>query len=99
MHNQGITSLFICGLAYDVCVAATIRDGVHLGFFVSIVTDCSKGLSQTAINAVDTQFDEIGVVRMQSQEVIAMRKDRRLPWEWLTRLADTCPSPEINGHS
>uniref|UniRef100_A0A914RCB8 nicotinamidase n=1 Tax=Parascaris equorum TaxID=6256 RepID=A0A914RCB8_PAREQ len=40
LRSEAIDAIFVCGLAYDVCVAATANDGVELGFLTALIADC-----------------------------------------------------------
>ncbi|KAI6227301.1 Isochorismatase-like domain and EF-hand domain and EF-hand domain pair-containing protein [Aphelenchoides fujianensis] len=49
LRADRINALFICGLALDICVAATARDASKLKFFTCVIRDCCKGLSEEQI--------------------------------------------------
>lgn len=40
LRSRQIDAVFVCGLAYDVCVAATAFHAVDRGFFTLLITDC-----------------------------------------------------------
>ena len=45
LREEGISVVLACGLAYDICVAATLKDSADIGFLSAIITDCSSDLS------------------------------------------------------
>lgn len=65
---MGVDALFICGLAFDVCVAATARDAAKLGFLTAIITDCTKGLSQEGIQRTKEEMANLGVAMVSAQK-------------------------------
>jgi len=46
LENNGIIALYICGLASEFCVKATVLDAIKYGFNVIVVIDGIKGLSE-----------------------------------------------------
>ena len=45
LRNQGVTDLYILGLATDYCVKATALDGRSLGFHVHLIIDGCRGVN------------------------------------------------------
>ncbi len=45
LKGKGITRIFVCGLATDYCVRATVLDGLRLGFCVFLLIDATKGVN------------------------------------------------------
>ncbi|XP_043284769.1 nicotinamidase-like [Venturia canescens] len=44
LNDNGITDVYVCGLALDVCVKATCLDGLRLGFRLAVVEDLCRGV-------------------------------------------------------
>ena len=44
LKNRGIKRIFVCGLATDYCVKATVLDGIKSGFEVMVIADAIKGV-------------------------------------------------------
>jgi nicotinamidase-related amidase len=40
LRSEGINTVFICGLALDICVASTARDSSKLKFLTCVIRDC-----------------------------------------------------------
>lgn len=48
LQQHGIRRLFVGGLATDHCVRATVLDGVHAGFAITVLLDAIRGVNITA---------------------------------------------------
>jgi nicotinamidase/pyrazinamidase len=44
LMDLGIKRIFVCGLATDYCVRATVLDGINSGFEVIVIADAIKGV-------------------------------------------------------
>lgn len=51
LKSLGIRSLLFCGVATDVCVESSLRDGLSAEYYVSLVSDCSAAYSSSAHTA------------------------------------------------
>jgi len=45
LQEYGVTSLYVCGLATDYCVLFSALDGLDLGYEVTVVEDCCRGVN------------------------------------------------------
>lgn len=45
LKENGITDIFICGLAADYCVKFTVLDGLSEGFKTHLITDATKAVN------------------------------------------------------
>lgn len=64
----GATDLYVCGLAYDVCVKATCLDGLKLGFKVALIEDCAVGvLPESVAEARKSIADNGGLIVTSNQ--------------------------------
>lgn len=43
LETRGITDVYVCGLAYDICVAETAKDAIDLGYRTILINDCCRG--------------------------------------------------------
>lgn len=48
LHQQGITDIYIIGLATDYCVKYSTLDSLHLGFNTYVIEDACRGVNLTA---------------------------------------------------
>uniref|UniRef100_A0A0N4ZCL0 nicotinamidase n=1 Tax=Parastrongyloides trichosuri TaxID=131310 RepID=A0A0N4ZCL0_PARTI len=96
LRNEDIDVLFVCGLAYEICVAATAKDGVKLGFLTALVSDCSKGLTEDGIVNVNEQLLSLNAAIVQSKfvEQFVNKKFDKLPWQWIVALINQSHSME-----
>lgn len=52
LRGLGVDELFVCGLATDYCVFASVMDALALGFRVTVVRDACRGVDFPAGNAL-----------------------------------------------
>jgi nicotinamidase/pyrazinamidase len=45
LKRNGITSLYVAGLATDYCVYYTVNDALKLGYATTLITDATKGVN------------------------------------------------------
>ncbi|XP_013173672.1 PREDICTED: uncharacterized protein LOC106122285 isoform X2 [Papilio xuthus] len=79
LRARGVTDIYICGLAYDVCVGATIADALAIGYRSVLVDDASRGVDLADIEKTKaTILTNHGVI-VDSEQVLAMveGRDRR----------------------
>ncbi|XP_014357860.2 uncharacterized protein LOC106710353 [Papilio machaon] len=79
LRARGVTDIYICGLAYDVCVGATIADALAIGYRAVLVDDASRGVDLADIEKTKaTILNNHGVI-VDSDQVLAMveGRDRR----------------------
>lgn len=79
LEKMGATDIYICGVAYDVCVGATAIDSLTSGYRTILVDDCIRGVDLADIDKTkNAVLDKSGVI-VSSSEVMAMiqGKDRR----------------------
>uniref|UniRef100_A0A0K0FJG7 nicotinamidase n=1 Tax=Strongyloides venezuelensis TaxID=75913 RepID=A0A0K0FJG7_STRVS len=96
LRNEDIDVLFVCGLAYEICVAATVKDAVKLGFLTGLVSDCSKGLTNDGITTANEQLLSLNAVIVNSEYVENfVKKDfEKFPWQWILKLVNQNHSME-----
>ncbi|CAL8117369.1 unnamed protein product [Orchesella dallaii] len=79
LMNKGVTDVFVCGIAYDVCVGKTALHAIELGYRTIIVDDGCRGITlEDIVNTKQEVEDGWGAV-VQSDEVKPMvqGRDRR----------------------
>ena len=67
--KRGVTEVFICGLAFDYCVAWSAEDAADLGFSTFVIEDASKAISVEGAYRAKEMFKKKGVALMQSSGI------------------------------
>ncbi len=76
LQSQGITTLFIGGVATDWCVKETIIDALKLGYTVYIVTDAIKWVDESKTQEVLNELVALGAKLITSTEIKAMAQSK-----------------------
>jgi nicotinamidase/pyrazinamidase len=92
LNDNGVTAVYICGLATDYCVYSTIIDAVKDStsrgkYTVHMVTDASAGISDENVSRQATELEELGV-RLIDSSFFSDIKDACTPQELKTLIAD-----------
>ena len=69
LNKNGIKRVYCVGLAYDYCVGSTAVDARENGFEAVMVTDLTKGIDQSTMDAMKVRFGEKGVVEVDSSQI------------------------------
>merc|ERR1711860_97369 len=79
LQSKGVTDIYTCGLAYDICVAFTTFDGIELGYRTVLVEDAARDIIDSNIDETRNKVKAKNGVVANSKEVMAMvqGKDRR----------------------
>ncbi|KAF4526919.1 hypothetical protein B566_EDAN008362 [Ephemera danica] len=79
LRELNATDVYVCGLAYDVCVGATAVDALNLGYRTVLIDDCCRGVNVDDIEATKSSFIADHGIVVDSQQVKAMvdGRDRR----------------------
>ncbi|KAK9309189.1 hypothetical protein QLX08_001134 [Tetragonisca angustula] len=72
LMKDGVDRVFVCGLAYDICVKSTCLDGLRLGYAIAVVDDCCRGVTAPDIEATKKLIYENGGLITNSNDVLAM---------------------------
>ena len=96
LRSKGVTDVYCCGIAYDVCVASTAFHAQELGFRTVLVDDASKGINDDGIAGTITKIKENHGCVVDSTEVKPMvtGRDRRVELGY--QLAIQCRNQIIN---
>lgn len=78
LKNEGITDLFLCGVATDYCVLFSALDAVELGFSVHVIEDVCKGvdLKEGDCEKAFAQMLQKGIKLTSFAEVKAFLQER-----------------------
>ncbi len=97
LKDQGVSEVYVCGLATDYCVKATALDAVELGLKAYLVEDASRGVEfrEGDVGRAIAAMREHGVIVVQSDKmpelprILAEGRFVRLlshcGWEWVER--------------
>lgn len=72
LQKSAVTNVYVCGLAYDVCVKATCLDALQLGHALAVIDDCCRGVDARNIEATKTLISENGGLIINSDDVLLM---------------------------
>ncbi|XP_050415032.1 nicotinamidase [Patella vulgata] len=75
-----VTDVYICGLAYDVCVGFTATHATQHGFRTTFIEDASKGVIMEDMKKTRNKLMNMGVVMANSHQVedMVLAKERCL---------------------
>ena len=79
LRKLGVTDIYLCGVAADVCVAATSADGLSLNYRVIYVEDACRGVDPKDIVEQKKRLVSQGAIMVNSKQVYNMVtcRDRR----------------------
>ncbi|XP_967306.3 nicotinamidase isoform X1 [Tribolium castaneum] len=79
LRARNITDLYLCGLAYDVCVASTAKDAIASGYRTVLLDDCCRGVDLLDIEKTKNFIQENHGLVVDSSQVKEMVEgnDRR----------------------
>ena len=72
LKEQGVTEVFVCGLATDYCVKFTALDAVQMGFKTRFIEDASRGVNlrpDDVKNAIE-EMKRAGIAVVQNAELL-----------------------------
>jgi len=75
LKSQGVTDVFVCGLATDYCVKFTALDAVRMGFKTHLIEDASRGvnLQRDDVKQAIEEMERAGITVMHSTDLLAGR--------------------------
>ena len=96
LRARGVTDIYVCGIAYDVCVASTAYHAQELGFRTVLVDDASKGINHDGIKGTIQKIKDNHGCVVESSEVKVMVQGRDRKVELGFQLALQCRNQIIN---
>jgi nicotinamidase/pyrazinamidase len=69
LRERGITTVYLCGLARDVCVKWTAEDAVAAGLETALVWDLTRPVDPASDAAVRSDLERVGVRIVLSDEI------------------------------
>jgi len=72
LKSQGVTEVFVCGLATDYCVKFTALDAAHMGFKTHFIADASRGvnLQPDDVTKAIEEMKRAGITILQSEDLL-----------------------------
>jgi len=72
LKAQGVTEVYVCGLATDYCVKFTALDAAQMGFKTSLIADASRGVNLQPNDVSDAiaEMKRAGVTVVQSADLL-----------------------------
>ncbi len=72
LKAQGVTEVFVCGLATDYCVKFTALDALRCGFKTHLIEDASRGvnLGPNDVQNAIAEMKRAGITVVQSAELL-----------------------------
>jgi len=58
LREKGVTDVYGCGLAGDICVCDTLKDALKCGFVTTLIADAAKPLDEKIYEAVQKKIIE-----------------------------------------
>ncbi|CAK1545379.1 unnamed protein product [Leptosia nina] len=79
LRMRAVTDIYICGIAYDVCVGATIADALAIGYRSVLVEDACRGVDLSDMQRTKSTILGNNGLIVTSEDVLAMveGRDRR----------------------
>lgn len=69
LKAKGISDIYVCGLAYDVCVGATAIDAISSGYRTVLLDDCCRGVDLKDIEHIKESVVTSNGIIVHSKEV------------------------------
>lgn len=79
LQKNGMTSLYVCGLATEYCVKATVLDALRYGFKTYVITDCIRAVNlhpEDGARAIQEMLQN-GAVSITSQKILSNTSIRK----------------------
>jgi nicotinamidase/pyrazinamidase len=74
LSHHRVQGVDVCGLAEDICVAATVRDALAAGLSARLLTDLSRATSARAAEATELELASAGAAVIKSSAAWAREK-------------------------
>lgn len=77
LRQEGITDVYVAGLAYDYCVGSTALDAAKEGFHTYVVIDGTRSVSPSTEEVMKERLRQAGVLSIHSSSIIEQRPNRK----------------------
>lgn len=69
LKAKRVTDVYVCGLAYDICVAATAINSIECGYRTILIDDCCRGTNVDKIDETKQTITSSNGIIVFSEEV------------------------------
>jgi len=69
LKKEGVTDVFVTGIAYDYCVGYSALDARGLGYRVFVVEDATRGVADESTKQMILNLKKEGVIILKSSEI------------------------------
>ncbi|KAH9492660.1 hypothetical protein Btru_024413 [Bulinus truncatus] len=87
LGERSVTDVYVCGLAYDVCVGFTAKHALKHGFKTVFIEDASRGVSLDGINKMRNDLTRKGVYFADSQKIPQLTRGELRPFCFISKAA------------
>ncbi|XP_053651331.1 uncharacterized protein Naam isoform X1 [Cherax quadricarinatus] len=87
LQKRNVTDVFICGIAYDICVAATTRHAIEEGYRTMLIDDAARGVCDKDIQATKNHTIANNGLIVTSSQIKSLATGRDRPPVLAYRLA------------
>lgn len=74
--DNDVDTIYVCGVATDVCVSFTAIDGCEIGFKTYVVIDACAGVSHDGIRSCIEKWKSSGITLITSDEIVEENKEK-----------------------
>jgi len=71
LRRMGVSELYVCGVATEYCVKATVLDALRLGFRVYVVKDAVRGISEEGERRALEEMKEEGAAVVKAADLLS----------------------------
>jgi nicotinamidase/pyrazinamidase len=69
LREKGVTELYFCGLAADVCVYFSIKDALKEGFSATLIEDATRALDDEKFAGMKKELQELGMKKISAKSL------------------------------
>jgi nicotinamidase-related amidase len=77
LKDQGITDVYVAGLAADYCVKCTAQDAQKEGFKTWVVGEATRAVDPTSMLDILEEYGRAGITVIEKDQVVKKLKDTR----------------------
>lgn len=70
LKEKGISQIYLCGLAADICVYYSLKDAFHEGFACFFIDDASKALNLDDLKKQKEEMKVLGIQIIRAKDIV-----------------------------